>query len=384
MTSSVETDQLRAENRRLHSQLQELITHARTNQSMLARHQAFDLCLISANDFRALIETILNGMQTAFDLPTISLALADNNGHIRRLLDDLTFDTDAFTHLVFLDNDTLGHNQQWEQRLPNTPVLGPYQADQHQQFFLAEQPVSVAIIPLKRHQHIIGYLGMGSHASDRFTPDMATDFIERLASVVAICLENVLNNERLKHIGLTDDLTGIHNRRYIDQRMHEEIARVQREQIPLSCLYIDIDHFKQVNDQFGHQSGDIVLRSISACIKKELRISDALGRFGGEEFMVILSNTTMEDALLTAERIRLSIAGQRVMLIKKKTDIAVSASIGVATLSPAQSHGETKELIQQLITHADQALYRAKSIGRNSVVPFDEHMQNPFKQMHAR
>ena len=375
MTSAVDTDKLRTENQQLHRQLQELLLHARDNQQILQRHQAFDLRLISSYDFRELIETVSLAMPEAFSLQTVTLALVDEGNHIRDILEDLELDLDAFPNLIFLgsSNDALCDSSQ--QAFPATTTLGTFNPAIHKKLFPTLNPTSIAIVPLKRQQQIIGYLGMGSEDADRFGPHLATDFIERLASVAAICLENVINNERLKHLGLTDSLTGIHNRRYVDQRLSEEISRAQRERTPLSCLYIDIDYFKHVNDNFGHQSGDIVLRNISACIKKELRLTDALGRFGGEEFMVLLSNTNLADAIMIGERIRISISEQRVHLVKKKEVISVTTSIGVACLVPPEQHFPIDELTQQLITQADQALYQAKSSGRNSVVSFDQVMQ---------
>lgn len=375
MTSAVDTNKLLAENKQLHAQIQDLLHHARSNQQILQRHQAFDLRLISSYDFRELIDTLSHAMPDAFSLETVTLALIDEGYQIRRILVDLEIDLETLPNLVFLESDTDLLSETSNTPFPATTTLGLFQPDIHKKLFPTYDPTSIAIIPLRRQQQIIGYLGMGSDELERFAPNLATDFIERLASVAAICLENVINNERLKHLGLTDSLTGIHNRRYIDQRLLEEIARAHRDRTPLSCLYIDIDYFKNVNDQFGHQNGDVVLRSISACIKKELRLSDALGRFGGEEFVVLLSNTSLETAILIGERIRTSIAEQHVHLVKRKEIITVTASIGVACLLPPEQDLPADELVQQLITQADQALYQAKSSGRNSVVSFDQVIQ---------
>ncbi len=375
MTSAVDTDKLLAENKQLHIQLQDLLHHARSNQQIFQRHLAFDLRLISSYDFKEFIETLSHVMPDTFTLQTVTLALVDEGYHIRRILADLEIDLEAFPNLIFLESHTEAMFDAHHQTLPCDTILDTFNPAIHKKLFPTYNPTSIAIVQLKRQQKIIGYLGMGSDQLDRFGPHLATDFIERMASVTAICLENVINNERLKHLGLTDSLTGIHNRRYIDQRLNEEIARSQREHSALSCLYIDIDYFKNVNDQFGHQSGDIVLRVISACIKKELRLSDALGRFGGEEFIVLLSNTTLDVAILIGERIRTSISEQQVRLVKKKKVISVTASIGVACLIPPEQNFPVDELAQQLITQADQALYRAKSSGRNSVVSFDEVIQ---------
>jgi diguanylate cyclase (GGDEF)-like protein len=185
--------------------------------------------------------------------------------------------------------------------------------------------------------------------------------------IVGICLENVTNSERLKHIGLTDPLTGVHNRRYFDQRLQEEVSRAQRQGYPLSCLFLDVDHFKRVNDQYGHQTGDCVLREVAWRIKNQLRSIDVLGRYGGEEFAVLLVQTDMGSALTIAERIRHSIAEQ---LFKGEGEgtLAATLSVGVATLRDCNRGQNAETLAQQLVAQADQALYRAKQGGRNCVV----------------
>ncbi|MEG1051259.1 MAG: diguanylate cyclase [Janthinobacterium sp.] len=157
-----------------------------------------------------------------------------------------------------------------------------------------------------------------------------------MASIIAICLENVISNEMLKYIGLTDSLTGVYNRRYIDRRLLEEIARARRQNYCISCMYIDIDHFKSVNDTHGHQGGDEVLREVATRIRTELRRSDALGRFGGEEFVVLLIDADLDSATFVAERIRASIAGTMFDL-PGSAQAWVSVSIGVASLG-ARNH----------------------------------------------
>src|SRR5690606_11580958 len=120
----------------------------------------------------------------------------------------------------------------------NEPVLGPYDPARHRVLFTTglSHPASVAILPLTRWGQLVGSLNLGSVRPERFTPGMATNFIQWLAAVASVCLENVANNERLKHIGLTDALTGVHNRRYFEQRLREEVDRALRKGTPLSCL----------------------------------------------------------------------------------------------------------------------------------------------------
>ncbi|MDO9194598.1 MAG: GGDEF domain-containing protein, partial [Undibacterium sp.] len=205
----------------------------------------------------------------------------------------------------------------------------------------------------------------------RFNPSMATDFIENLASIIAICLENVINSERLTYIGLTDALTNVSNRRFVEQRMLEEISRARRQQYSITCMYMDIDFFKKINDQYGHQSGDDVLREVASRIKAELRLSDTLGRFGGEEFVVILVNANLHEAFQVAERIRISIAS-KTFLLSMAGACDTSISIGLSTLTEANNQGDISTAAHELLWRADRALYDAKEQGRNRVCHSEE------------
>lgn len=364
MKSAVDTQALAEENQQLHAELQDLLEQARINQQIMQRHQAFDLRLIGSGEFRDLIETVSLLMPNTFNLEIVTLTLIDHDFDIRRILQDLQIGLDEYPNLLFHVEGSTALPQE-------KPTLGPYQKALHKPLFPSYQPASVAVLPLMRHQKAIGCLALGSAHEGRFTGNLATDFIERLASVVAICLENVINNERLKHIGLTDQLTGVNNRRYIEQRMQEEIGRAQRERSALSCLFIDIDHFKRVNDKFGHQSGDDVLREVATRIKKELRLSDSLGRFGGEEFVVLLTQATLQDAARIAERIRASVAQQAILIAGSDEALQITVSIGAASLHPPDRAIPAELTRQKLIATADEALYRAKESGRNRVVLAD-------------
>ena len=255
----------------------------------------------------------------------------------------------------------------------NKPLLGAYKVNIHASFFSTYQkkPGSVAIIPLVRNEKMIGCLNLGSADPLRFNLVMATDFIENLASIIAICLENVINSERLTYIGLTDALTNVSNRRFVEQRMLVEIGRARRQQYNIACLYLDIDFFKNINDQYGHQSGDDVLKEVATRIKAELRLSDTLGRFGGEEFVVILVNASLHDALQVAERIRASIAG-KTFTLSVATVCNTSISIGISTLNEENNQGDITNAAHELLWRADRALYDAKEQGRNRVCHLEQ------------
>jgi diguanylate cyclase (GGDEF)-like protein len=351
------------ENLQLREQLALLIEQARRNEDIMRRHQEFDLTFISAPGFRELIESIFHALSAPSDLDVVTLTLLDTKYEIRRILEDLGIDLGEFPNLLFVqDPDELG-----ALRSLTLPALGSYDEISHGYMFPSQliTPSSIALVPLWRHHGLIGMLGLGSRDVSRFSPSMATDFLEHMGSIVSICLENVINVERLKHLGLIDPLTGVNNRRYVEMRLVEEVGRSRRRGGALSCLFIDIDHFKLINDNFGHQCGDEVLREVASRVKAELRLSDTLGRFGGEEFLVLLPDTQMSDALNVAERIRAGIANRPFALTTEQRQI--TASLGVSTLTLADIDRPAESAGTRLLGWADQALYQAKESGRNRV-----------------
>jgi two-component system, cell cycle response regulator len=198
----------------------------------------------------------------------------------------------------------------------------------------------------------------------RFTADLASDFLAHLGLVSAICIENAVNRARLVRSGLTDFLTGLHNRRYLHARLREELARAQRAKQPVACLMLDVDHFKRINDQYGHLAGDAVLREVAQRIDTEMRMSDTGVRFGGDEFAIVLPQGGVGDGERLAARVLEAVRSQPVS-IGGHAQEPVTVSIGVAAAAPDQGTRDFKVVADRLIAEADAALYRAKSAGRN-------------------
>ncbi len=168
----------------------------------------------------------------------------------------------------------------------------------------------------------------------------------------------------LEQENISDPLTLVFNRRYLDRRLSEECARARRFGLPLSVLLLDIDHFKRINDSFGHQAGDQVLASFAGLVKQQLREPDVVARYGGEEFMVIATQTPCSGAVELAERLRATIQSNRFSLdsgASETSEISLTCSIGVACL------GDEIDPVTKLIHTADENLYRAKHQGRNRV-----------------
>ncbi|MFO7865248.1 MAG: GGDEF domain-containing protein, partial [Candidatus Aminicenantes bacterium] len=172
-------------------------------------------------------------------------------------------------------------------------------------------------------------------------------------------LENA--NEKLRVLARTDSLTGLLNHGAVLERLREELKRGSREKKPVALIIADLDHFKRINDAYGHTAGDDILAATARCLRSACREYDVVGRYGGEEFAVVLPGTTLEKAVFVAERIR-----KKVEQIRHEPDgkeLAVTLSLGVAAAPSEQRVMDSEILVKQ----ADQALYEAKNKGRNRV-----------------
>jgi diguanylate cyclase (GGDEF)-like protein len=225
---------------------------------------------------------------------------------------------------------------------------------------------SAALVPLPRKDRATGALCFGSRDATRFTRHHGTDFLAHLGAVAAVCIENAVNRARLMRAGITDFLTGWHNRRYLQQRLKEELARAQRRGATIGCLMIDIDKFKGINDGYGHLAGDNALKEVAHRIEAQIRSMDTAARFGGDELAILLPETTASDAATLAERIREVIAAMPFAL-NSQISRGLTVSVGVAAVSPGRDEADLKAVADRLIADADAALYRAKALGRNRV-----------------
>ena len=348
----------------LQSHLDGMLDRVHSNSNTLRRFQLFERGLLNLNSLAEMVGYVLNA-QDFFDLDYIGFCLMDAKDELKKFLQEDGFELEGHPQLIFLDN-----NEDLYEIFDrtNSPYLGRFNSPKYASFFAAnEQPASVAVIPLVRRGQCLGALSMGSLTAERFTDTMATDFIEHMTSVVGVCLENHLNYEMMKQTSLVDTLTGVNNRRFLEQRLSEEIDRVQRSSEPLSCFFLDVDFFKKVNDTYGHQAGDQVLVAVANVIREQLRNNDVLARYGGEEFVALLANIDEAMAVDIAERIRKKI---KALVIEAQNDVvSVTISIGSATYKPAKrSHLSSTEIGADLIHQADEALYKAKNSGRDKVV----------------
>jgi two-component system, cell cycle response regulator len=350
----------------LRRRIAKLKEEARKNEEAWQRSQRREMALLDADDLPALLAELTEGLRRSYRLLAATLALVDPHHDIRHLLDSRGEAPAVIRHVTFVDGvDDVAPQLPGRVR----PWLGTYLAADHAALFPGVPNVaSVALLPLMRHGRAVGSLHFGSGEAHRFTQQHATDFLHHLGIIAAFCLENAVNRAHLVRSGFTDVLTGWHNRRYLQSRLKEELARSQREGVPLSCLVFDVDHFKAVNDNYGHGVGDEVLRQLARRIEGEVRSSDVSARYGGEEFVLLLPRTSLETGRVLAERIRSAVAGRPFHVAPEVAPLTVTISIGLAAYEPGAAPEDPLIVGERLIARADLALYEAKSAGRNMVV----------------
>lgn len=175
--------------------------------------------------------------------------------------------------------------------------------------------------------------------------------------------------EKLMQVSTTDELTGLHNRRYLQERLEQEISRAKRYGTKLSCLLFDLDFFKVVNDIYGYEWGDVLLRSIADKLKQLIRKEDILTRYGDEEFLLILPNTSEENAFLFGERFRRDIEKMEFIPAGEEERHPITISGGISTYPCLE---DTDEDVNTIIRYAEHALYNAKKRGKNKIVQFSQ------------
>ncbi len=223
---------------------------------------------------------------------------------------------------------------------------------------------SFICLPIKIEDRVSGVLNVSDKISGEAFNEKDLKLIQSFIPNAAIAIERSSlyeKSEKLQQLSLTDPLTGILNRRYLDNRLTEEISRFKRYKHPFSFLMLDIDGFKKYNDTFGHLTGDKVLKNLASTISSSLRNIDIVARFGGDEFVIILPRTLKGDAINIANRLRESVAKSKITSQGKPPQNNLTVSIGLTSFPEDAS--STNELLEK----ADQALFRAKKSGRNKL-----------------
>jgi diguanylate cyclase (GGDEF)-like protein len=241
------------------------------------------------------------------------------------------------------------------------PNIADYPAFQNP-VLIKEGIRSLIALPLLSDRGPVGILYVDDFRPRTFSPSILA-MLKPLATQAVLAIQKQQAFEQIKTLSIRDPLTNLYNRRYLNEVMVGELDRAARLRQPLSVIVIDIDHFKSINDRWGHVAGDQVLRGLAQVLSRYVRAYDTVTRLGGEEFVILMAQTGEDEALALAERIRIEAARERLL----PDDVAVTCSFGVSTLGHEEPRAPTPE---EFIHRADQALYEAKHAGRNCVRVF--------------
>ena len=215
-------------------------------------------------------------------------------------------------------------------------------------------------IPLKIEKEIVGVLNINDGEQDSFE-ESSLEMVLDISDFISMSVSNAILYEQTKQLAVTDGLTGISNRPNMEQALQNEFERSMRYGAPLSVVLLDVDHFKGVNDTYGHQKGDEILVAVASLLKKVCRTNDIAARYGGEEFLMILPQSNAQGAFKIAERVREEM--MKMNFTGNESNFSVTTSCGVAELD--------RDFIKntdQLVAIADHALYEAKNSGRNKTI----------------
>lgn len=352
-----------SEIQRLQAIIERLVRRIEENQAIARRFHAFEFRLLEADRLPELLDLLVKQGPQHFDLEAVSLVLFDPEYEWEQLAELVNLKQ-------WLPKVQVRHQQAFFDDLCATsraPILGELDPLTLARLFSGAGEIgSTAIIPLYCKGQLQGSLHLGAKDPERFSADKATDFLEHLGAVLALCINHGLTQEHLRHEGRQDPLTQVGNRAAFEQDLEIELARAERSGQPLSCFFVDLDHFKQINDNYGHANGDLCLREVSRVLKLALRKTDILARFGGEEFVALLPACDASRAMETAERVREQIEGLT-LETRAGQSMPLTVSIGVCSWEPKAYRIPLPELSEALLRQADAAMYRVKKAGRNGV-----------------
>ncbi|MCD9458711.1 GGDEF domain-containing protein [Marinibactrum halimedae] len=355
------------ENKRLRAIVQQLLDRIEENQRIQEHFHQFEFKLLSATGLQDLLHLLLDDACRHFRLASSSVFLLDEDGSLEGLITSLGID--HYQSRLQLRSSP----EFYEKIYTGEPRVTLQEVDvltSTRLFPGAPNVGSAALLPLIRQHRLVGSLHLASSEATRFTPDKSADFLSHLSSLIVMCLQNSISWERLELQGQLDTLTGVGNRRYFDRAMEQELDRANRNHGHLSCLFIDADHFKHINDTFGHMAGDLCLQFLAKRIGQQLRKTDILCRYGGEEFIVLMPGTESKQAILIAERIRHAVAQESLTMGEQTIPLTVSAGVSTWKARKTKQVLTPEELSENgkaLVERADKAMYAAKQNGRNCV-----------------
>jgi len=337
--------QLADENHELKQYVADVMKRLRENERLFSRMFELESKVLSSTDPEDLCFTLLRGLRSGFNLDMVRFWFDRSSFMGNCQLDGL-----SERDLVWIEKGEIAN-----MGLLSRHVCLICLSKEKGFVWLEKQDehlASMALLVLGNPEKPFGVLGMGSVEADRFSPDQSVDFLQHLAQVVGLSLENAIARDRLARISITDSLTGSHNRRFLQPHSHQPLSQWFGSDTQVVCLYFDVDGFKAINDRLGHTAGDDLLTEIASTAQQFARAKDPLIRMGGDEFILLLPGCSEEKACEIAGRIVQACGAIAV------EDEKVAISMGIA-----YSHADRDMAVKQLIEYADEAMYVAKALG---------------------
>ncbi|MFZ5573307.1 MAG: GGDEF domain-containing protein [Thermodesulfobacteriota bacterium] len=341
------------------NELDAILLRLQENEEITKKFHRVETKILSILNFKDLFEVLLTEIQDNFKVPYVWISMVENS-EISSLIESLGSSDLLKEHINLIDKDVfLDLIEHHTDPILANKKLKPYFKlfPQNRKFFIK----SLAVAPITLDGEIIGSLNQADASPSRFQPGMDTSLLQQLALKVSICLSNVTAHEKLKFLAYHDPLTGLLNRRVMENILEREVQRARRYRKPLSVVFADLDFFKHFNDTYGHERGDDILVFVADTLLKMSRQSDIVARFAGDEFVLILPETDAQQTENLMERI---VSHFKVTPYHfPQAEVHVSISYGMAS----STEGET-DLPEELLKKADERLYQRKRT-RDNVSP---------------
>jgi len=331
-----------------------LFERLRENEEIAKKFYEVEKRILSILSFKDLFDALMTEIKKQFNIPYIWISIIKNS-EAHRLIESMAdLDEELTESINIIDKSSFFAltGRQTEPILANDGLKPYFRMFPQQRHYLVK---SIAIAPITMDGEIIGSLNQGDSVQTRFEPGMDTSLLEQLATKVSLCLSNVAAHEKLKFLAFHDPLTGLLNRRVMETALDREVNRAKRYSEPLSVAFLDLDYFKSINDTYGHETGDMVLKHIADNIIASCRSTDIVARFAGDEFVIILPETDMEHAKHLLDRVKKKMDGTP--FEGKEITIPVSVSFGIASIEDFDNESCTP---QALLKKADERLYVKK------------------------
>jgi diguanylate cyclase (GGDEF)-like protein len=337
-------------------ELQEILEIMRTNEGIARKFFAVEQKILTIDNFKGLFEELLFHIEDAFGVPHVWVAIAKGS-ELSLMLKAAESSTLLQRRLKLVPKQTL--TDLFGDKI--VPILANRQLGRFYPLLPGSHKYlirSLAIAPLTMDGELVGSLNQADSNATRYQPDMDSFFLAQLAVKVSLCLANVTAHEQLRRFATRDPLTDLANRREMETVLKQDLIHAARYGQPLALVFMDCDDFKQVNDRFGHDCGDALLKHVADQMRKTFRASDKLFRFAGDEFVVILPHQSQQEAERAAQRLRRAL---RVNPLEFQGNIIpASISCGVASMADIEALDPAA-----FLRVADSRLYEAKARKRS-------------------